>query len=175
MIFNKVTDAAFLKPDGSRVKIDDHKLYRAVVGLYSAQMLSVVGEKSFGILSIVPKTREGVPITDYEAQIIKNQSGGEIKEWEAIARYLQSFAKTAPDGLPQVPAFYQQIQGRKIVNDDTSLKAVISQPNRIALIIYVMILLLLLLLMMLVRVVVKRVQATRQNKQREVLNLPSQE
>jgi hypothetical protein len=32
------------------------ELYHVVVGLYSAQMLSVVGDKSLGLLSIVPKT-----------------------------------------------------------------------------------------------------------------------
>lgn len=175
MIFNKVTDAALLKPDGSRVEIDDNKLYRLVVGLYSAQMLSVVGDKSFGILSIVPKTREGVPITDFEAQIINNQAGSEIKEWAAIARYLQSFAKTAPDGLPQVPAFYQQVQGRKMVNNDTSLKAIFSQPNQIALIIYAVIILILLLFALLIRLVLRRLQRIRKNKLREAENMASQE
>lgn len=175
MIFNKVTDAALLKADGIRVEIDDKKLYRVVVGLYSAQMLSVVGDKSFNILSIVPKTKDGVPITDYEAQIINNQTGGEIKEWEAIARYLQSFAPASSEGLPQVPVFYQQEQGRKMINNDTSLKAVLSHPNQIALVIYAVIILLLLLLVLLVRLVVKRVLKTRQNKQREILHMPSQE
>lgn len=175
MVFNKVTDAAILKPDGFRVEIDDHKLYRLVAGLYSAQMLSVVGDKSFGILSIVPKTKEGVPITDFEAQIINNQAGGEIKEWAAIARYLQTFAKTAPEGLPQVPAFYQQVQGRKIIDNDTSIKAVVSQPNQIALIIYGLIVMLLLLLVLLIRLIFKRVQTLRKNIKRETINIPSQE
>jgi len=174
MIFNKVTDAALLKPDGTRVEINDNKLYRVVVGLYSAQMLSVVGDKSFGILSIVPKTREGVPITDYEAQIINNQTGGEIKEWVAIARYLQSFDKATSEGLPQVPALYQEVLGRKIVNNDTSLKAVLSRPNQIALVVYAVVLFLLLLLVLLIRMVVKRVQRIRQNNQKEVTNIPSQ-
>jgi 2',3'-cyclic-nucleotide 2'-phosphodiesterase (5'-nucleotidase family) len=175
MIFNKVTDAALLKPDGTRVEINDNKLYRVVVGLYSAQMLSVVGDKSFGILSIVPKTREGVPITDFEAQIINNQAGGEIKEWAAIARYLQSFATTAPDGLPQVPAFYQQVQGRKMVNSDTSIKAIVSQPNQIALIIYAVIILILLMFALLIRLVLRRLQRMRKNKLREAANMASQE
>jgi 2',3'-cyclic-nucleotide 2'-phosphodiesterase (5'-nucleotidase family) len=175
MIFNKVTDVALLNRDGNRVKINDNQLYRVVVGLYSAQMLSVVGDKSFNILSIMPKTKDGLPVTDYEAQIINNQTGGEIKEWEAIARYLQSFEQTSPQGIPQVPAFYQQVQGRKNVDNDTSLKAVFSHPNQIALIVYAVIIFILLLLLLLVRLVIKRVQKARQNKQREVINMPSQE
>ncbi|NLV20571.1 MAG: bifunctional metallophosphatase/5'-nucleotidase [Syntrophomonadaceae bacterium] len=175
MIFNKVTDAALLKADGTRVEIDDNELYRVVAGLYSAQMLSVVGDKSFGILSLVPKTKAGVPITDFEAQIINTADGGEIKEWAAIARYLHSFAPAASEGLPQVPVFYQQVQGRKIVDHETSLKAVLSQPNRIALVIYAVIVLLLLLFILLVRIIVKQVQKIRRPRPTEVVNLPSQE
>ena len=57
LIFNKVTDTTLQKSDDAFEKINDTKLYRVVAGLYSAQMLSVVGEKSFGLLSIVPKIR----------------------------------------------------------------------------------------------------------------------
>ena len=88
LIFNKVTDVYLEKEDGSREEIRDEELYRVVAGLYSAQMLSIVGDKSFGLLSIVPKTKEGIPITDYEAQIIYDD-GHEIKEWLAIAEYLK--------------------------------------------------------------------------------------
>jgi len=152
LIFNKVTDAALQKPDGSRVEIDDNKLYRVVAGLYSAQMLSVVGDKSFGILSIVPKTKEGVPITDFEAEIITDSAGGsngEIKEWAAIAKYLQSFKQV--NGVPQVPDYYRQTQGRKIIDQNSSLGAIMFHPNKIALIIYSVIVVLILLFVLLVR------------------------
>lgn len=42
MIFNKVTDAYLVNSQGNREEIVDDELYRVVVGLYSAQMLSVV-------------------------------------------------------------------------------------------------------------------------------------
>lgn len=174
LLFNKVTDAALLRADGTRIEIEDNKLYRVVAGLYSAQMLSVVGDKSFGILSIVPKTREGQPITDFEAQIITDAEGREIKEWVALARYLQSFAINQ-SGLPQVPAFYQQAQGRKIVNQDTSLQAILSQPNRIALIFYGSVLLLICLLILLIHLIVQRIQRRRISQTPEVLRLPSRE
>ena len=51
IIFNKVTDAALLKPDGSREEIEDDKLYRVAAGLYSAQMLSIVGENLWTAVS----------------------------------------------------------------------------------------------------------------------------
>lgn len=156
LIFNKVTDAALLKPDGSRAEIEDDRLYRVAAGLYSAQMLSVVGSKSFGLLSIVPKTKDGQPITDFEAQIIHDASGREVKEWAALARYLQSF--DSEEGVPQVPESYAHTHGRKVVNEDGSLGAIISHPNHIALAVYGIIAVLLLLVALIVRAVVRRRQ-----------------
>jgi len=137
LIFNKVTDAYLERPDGSREEIRDEKLYRVVAGLYSAQMLSIVGDKSFGLLSIMPKTAEGVPITDFEAHIIKDTTDGEyreLKEWLAIAMYLQSFDRK--NGVPRIPTYYSNTHGRKVVDDSRSIAALISSPNRIALAVY---------------------------------------
>ncbi|MEE6451688.1 bifunctional UDP-sugar hydrolase/5'-nucleotidase [Gottfriedia acidiceleris] len=133
LIFNKVTDSEFEGNDGSLEKIQENKLYRVVVGLYSAQMLSVVSKKSFGLLSIVPKTKEGKPITDYEGQIITdtlNDHKYEVKEWMAIAEYLQSFQKMG--GIPQIPEYYHTTHNRKIVENNHSIFAILSNPNGIA-------------------------------------------
>lgn len=156
IIFNKVTDAALLRPDGSREEIEDDKLYRVAAGLYSAQMLSVVGEKSFGLLSLVPKTKEGTPITDFEEHIIRDADNNEVKEWWALASYLQSFENV--DGLPQIPEYYSQKQGRKIVDDDPSLLARLAHPNEIALALYGIIIIILLLVILSVRAILRRRQ-----------------
>lgn len=130
IILNKVTKANLQKPDGTLEKIEDKKLYRVVVGLYSAQMLSVVGEKSYGLLSIVPKTKEGKPITDFEAQIIKDNSNGnnyEVKEWFAIAEYLKSFDKV--NDVSQIPQYYSETHERKVVIDSHNIIAIFSSLN----------------------------------------------
>ena len=155
LMFNKVSDAALQPRDGKRSELDDDELYRVVVNLYSAQMLSVVGEKSFGLLSIVPKTREGKPISDYEAQIIRDKSNGsELKEWVAIARYLQSFDQVG--GMAQIPDYYNQAQGRKIIDQNTSILARLSQPNTIAWAVYGLITLVILLIILLIRRIIRR-------------------
>ena len=156
IIFNKVTDAALLKPDGSREEIEDDKLYRVAAGLYSAQMLSVVGDKSFGLLSIVPKTKEGTPITDFEAHIIRDTANNEVKEWAALAGYLQSFE--AVDGVPQISEYYSQKQGRKMVDNDPSPGAVLANPNGIALAFYGLFIIILLLVSWSVQAIIKRRQ-----------------
>jgi len=150
LIFNKVTDAAIQKRNGSRAELDDNRLYRVIVGLYSAQMLSVVGDKSFGLLSVVPKDQTGKPITDFEARVIRDKKNGhELKEWVAIAQYLQSFDRV--NGVSQIPDYYKHNQGRKIVDQDTSLMARISWPNAIAGAVYGLVTLLLLLIILAVR------------------------
>lgn len=100
-------------------------------------MLSVVGDKSFGLLSIVPKTKDGTPITDYEAQIVTDKSSGrnnEVKEWLAIAEYLQSFDKV--NGISQMSQDYQETHGRKILDNTHNVLALLNNPNRIALAVY---------------------------------------
>lgn len=138
IIFNKVTDAVIVNEDMTLTEIDDSKLYRVVCGLYSAQMLSIVGEKSFGLMSIVPKNKDGEPITDFEQCIIYDNAGGgtrELKEWYALVQYLKSFETV--DGVPQVPVEYAQTEGRKVVDDNSSLIAILSNPNKISLTVFV--------------------------------------
>lgn len=139
MIFNKVTNLHLQKPDGTIEKIEESKLYRVVTGLYNAQMLSIVGDKSFGLLSVVPKTKEGKPITDFEAQIVYDSSNGrgnELKEWLSTAQYLKSFDRV--DGIAEVPAYYNKTHNRKIVDDDKNVLAILESPNSIAIKIYIM-------------------------------------
>ncbi|MFX0548547.1 bifunctional metallophosphatase/5'-nucleotidase [Hathewaya histolytica] len=157
LIFNKVTESKLQGSDGSLEKIQDNKLYRVVAGLYSAQMLSVVGEKSFGLLSIVPKTKEGKPITDYEAQVITDTVNGdkhEVKEWLAIAKYLQSFDKSG--GISQVPEYYNTTHNRIIVDNDTSILAVLRNPNGIATVVYWVIMAIIALIIFIIFMLVKR-------------------
>ncbi|HWT76357.1 MAG TPA: bifunctional UDP-sugar hydrolase/5'-nucleotidase [Mobilitalea sp.] len=138
-IFNKVTKVTLTKEDGSAEKIDDSKLYRVVCGLYSAQMLSIVGEKSYGLMSIVPKNKNGDTITNFEDYIIYDKVDGmnrELKEWYAMVQYLQSFDKV--DGVPKVPVRYQAPEGRKVVDNNKNIIAILSKPSHIALTVYIL-------------------------------------
>ena len=79
-------------------EIEDDQLYRVVSGMYSAQMLGTVKEKSLGLLSIEPKDENGRPITDFATRVLRDGNGSEIKEWYALAAYLQSFGD---EGVPE--------------------------------------------------------------------------
>lgn len=106
IIFNKVNSCAQVLPDGTTVPLENDKLYRVVTGLYSGQMLGTVNSQSFGILTITPKDADGNVITDFEDHIIYNPDGSEVKEWYALASYLQS--------MGTVDARYSAPEGRKI-------------------------------------------------------------
>jgi len=168
MIFNKVTNAVLQKPDGSVEKIDDTKLYRVVAGLYSAQMLSIVGDKSFGLLSIVPKTEEGTPVTDFEARIVRDAAGNntEVKEWQALALYLQSFAKVG--GVPTIPDHYSSVLGRKVADNSHNPISLLSNPNIITLTVYAVVLIVLALISFAIYRIATRRKRLTQTKQKSV-------
>lgn len=141
MILNRVTEVKRVEEDGSLSELEDDTLYRAVVGLYAAQMLGAVEDVSYGILSITPKDENGVPIENYEDHIIYDREGNEVKEWYALASYLESFTKNE-DGVSVVPQSYAEPDTRKICEDNGSLAAILAHPNGIALIIYAVVLIL---------------------------------
>ncbi|OUN07352.1 bifunctional metallophosphatase/5'-nucleotidase [Flavonifractor sp. An92] len=148
LIFNKVTDCAQVLPDGSRVPIEDDQLYRVVTGLYSGQMLGTVNGKSFGILGITPRDKKGEPITDLEAYIIHNEDGTEVKEWYALASYLQS--------MGTVEERYSAPEGRKTVAPSWNPVDLLAHPNGFALIVYGVVLLLVAVVVLVVVLICRR-------------------
>lgn len=122
LILNRATDIKRIKKDGSEENLDNKKLYRVVGGLYSCQMLGVVTEKSKGLLSIKPKDKNGKEIADFEKHIIK-KNGRELKEWYALASYIDSFK----DG--KVPKVYEKAQARKTANNSYAPWEIVKQPN----------------------------------------------
>ncbi len=163
MLLNRVTDAYILDADGNRVEIEDDKLYRVVSDLYSGQMLGAVNDMSYGLLSLVPKLADGTPVTDYADAIIY-EDGDELKAWDAIARYMESFEDTDGDGIANVPQYYSEEHDRKVVDEDTSLSARLSHPNKFFAMIVGIIAILILLLVLLIVVIVKIVKRVRRKK-----------
>lgn len=87
-------------------EIDDDKLYFVVADLYTGQMLGAVEKMSYGVLSVTPKDAQGNEIEDLESCILYDGSGSEIKAWEAIADYMQTFEKEKGERV--VPAYLQR-------------------------------------------------------------------
>ena len=129
MILNKVTDCYLTGQDGKREEIQDDKLYHVVTDLYTGQMLGSVMDISYGLLSIIPKDKEGNPIEDLEEYAIMEENQ-ELKAWVAIARYMQSFDHTDGDGIANVSEYYATTHGRKVVENSRNLVQLLKNPNK---------------------------------------------
>jgi len=166
MLLNKTTDAFLVDSNGNRVELEDDKLYRVVTDFYSSQMLGGVTDMSYGLLSLVPKYADGTPIERYEDAVIK-VDGKELKAWTAIARYMESFADTDGDGIPNVPMSYAQKDGRKVVDDSKKIGDLISNPNKFFFMIIAIVLVLIVLFVLIclgVRKVIRKIRVKKINK-----------
>ena len=128
LILSKAYDAHLVTLDGERMEIEKDKLYRVVADLYSLKLLSSVTDLSYGLLSIIPKDAAGNPVENFSDTIIHTE-GREVKAWEAIANYMESFEDTDGDGIANVDSRYASYEGRKAVEDSKALKDLVKQPN----------------------------------------------
>ncbi len=110
MFFNRVDYAMLRRNDGSLEEIEDDKMYKVVAGMYAGQMLGSVKEKSFGLLSVTPRDKDGNPIASDEMvnYVVKDANGNPVKEWYAISSYLLEM-----NG--QMDEAYASPDGRKVV------------------------------------------------------------
>ena len=108
-------------------RLEDNQLYRVVTGMYSAQMLGTVKRKSVGLPFLEPKMADGTPVTNFNACILRDEQGNEIKEWYALAAYLNSFGENG------VPGHYVIPDGRKSVSSSLNPVELLKTPNWITL------------------------------------------
>ena len=160
MFFNRVY-AAYLEDvsfDGdcslqNTYEIDDHALYRVVTGMYSAQMLGTVKSKSMGLLSLEPKQANGTPVTDFADCILYDANGNELKEWYALAAYLEQFGE---DGLPD--RYAAPANGCKQVSDSFAPGQLLAGWNGITWVVLGIVLLILALILLLIRSLRRRIR-----------------
>ena len=152
MFFNRVYDAALTdvtfdeSGTGNAYEIDDNTLYRVVTGMYSAQMLGTVKSKSMGLLSLEPKQADGAPVTDFADCILYDENGNELKEWYALAAYLEQFGE---DGLPD--RYADPANGCKQVSDSFAPGQLLAGWNGITWVVLGIVLLILALILLLIR------------------------
>ena len=159
MFFNRVYDAALTdvtfdeSGTGNAYEIDDNALYRVVTGMYSAQMLGTVKSKSMGLLSLEPKQANGTPVTDFADCILYDANGNELKEWYALAAYLEQFGE---DGLPD--RYADPANGCKQVSHSFTPGQLLAGWNGITWAVLGIVLLILALLLLLIRFLCRRIR-----------------
>ena len=166
MILNKVTDCYLTRADGERTEIQDDKLYHVVTDLYTGQMLGSVMKMSYGLLSLEPKDKDGNPIENLDDQAVM-EGDKELKAWDAIARYMQSFKDTDGDSIANVPEYYATTHGRKVVDDSKNIISLIKNPNKFTAIIVsvtLIIIVMIVLVTVLIRKVVRKIRKKKNGK-----------
>ena len=149
MIFDKVDYAVLMREGGITEPIVDDQLYHVVTGLYIGQMLGAVESSTFNILTVTPRDAQGNPIdiSQLEDYILHDDEGNEVKEWYAIASYLQSMGG-------EMDQKYGQTDGRKLVYSSwnpVSLLKNAGLPTSLAILALVIVVVLLVLMVVLVR------------------------
>jgi 5'-nucleotidase/UDP-sugar diphosphatase len=116
ILFDRVTQVFVQDEKGDYKPLDPQKLYRGCSNLYTAGMINYISMVSHGLISIKPKDKNGYALPDVKQAIIytdKNSpKAAELKEWIALVQYLRSFKDTNKNGIPNIPAKYQQPEGR---------------------------------------------------------------
>lgn len=125
MLFNKVDYCMLRRDDGTLEKIDDNKLYNVVTGMYCGEMLGSVKKISYGLISIIPKDKDGNPIDmeNLAAYVVKDSNGNPLKEWYAIASYLQSMGG-------EMDEKYADTDGRKVVYSSLNPVKLLRNANK---------------------------------------------
>ena len=117
----------------TREKMEEgvNKLANTVKVTLGPKGRNVVLDKSYGLISIVPKDKNGNPIENLEDYAVMDGKI-ELKAWAAIAEYMQSFEDTDKDGIANVPEYYDTTHERKVVDNSKNIINLIKHPNKFA-------------------------------------------
>lgn len=157
MIFNKVDYAMLQNADGTLSEIEDDKLYYIVAGMYMGQMLGSVEETSMGILKITPRDADGNPIEtkDLVNYVVKDENGNPLKEWDAIADYLDAMGG-------EMDEKYAAPDGRKVVYASLNPIKLLRNANIFTFIAIALILILIAVIVLVVILVRRRIKRKKQ-------------
>ena len=163
MILNKVTDCYLTRADGERTEIEDDKLYHVVTDLYTGQMLGSVMKMSYGLLSLEPKDKDGNPIENLEDHAVM-EGNKELKAWDAIARYMQSFDDADGDGIANVSEYYATTHDRKVEDDSKNILDLVKKPNKFTAIIVCIGLIIIIIIVLIINLIRRIVRKSRKKK-----------
>jgi len=120
VIFDRVTDIWIEEQDGTYKPLDysssNKELYRVASNFFNSSFIKFVGSYTKDILKMVPKDANGNPIQDLaNARVDADPDTPgiqELKEWETLFEYLETFEDRDGDGLKEVPERYSHSEGR---------------------------------------------------------------
>ena len=120
VLFDRVASIEIGSEEEGYVPLDysasNKKLYRVGANIYNATFLKLIGKFTYSLLEIIPKNRKGIPIQNLSDALVdadKSRPGiQEMKQWQGLIRYVQSFPDINGNGIPDVPDKYKDKLGR---------------------------------------------------------------
>lgn len=110
----------------------NRRLYRVAANIYNATFLKNVGRFTYSLLEIVPKDKNGKPVEKLSAALVDGDPSlpgiQELKEWEGVLQYVQSFPDTNGNGIPDFPAKYSGKLGRIVEKPSCNPVHLFSRP-----------------------------------------------
>ena len=160
MLFNKIDYAMLRNDDGTLSPIEEKKMYSVVCGMYMAQMLGSVESTSMGLVSIVPRNAYGDALTveDLSDYVVRDEAGVPLKEWYAIASYLDQMEGDVMD--PQ----YGQVDGRKVVYSSLNPVKLLRNANMFTYVLLAVLVVLLAVILLALRGVKRLVKRIKNKK-----------
>ena len=134
-------------------------LYRTAANMYNSTFLKLIGGFTYGILTIVPKDRDGKPIADLATARVdadKSAPGIQVlKEWVGLMEYVRQFPDTNGNGIPDIPAKYKAPLGRNVALPSWNPVSLLSRGTFVTWIVVGVVLLVLLIVAGLVVLIVR--------------------
>jgi len=169
VIFDRVTDIWIEEQDGAYKPLDysssNKELFRVASNFFNSSFIKFVGSYTKNILKIVPKDENGNPIQDLaKARVDANTvTPGiqELKEWETLFEYIETFEDRDGDGLKEIPERYSLSEGRFVSSPSLNPVKLLKRGNFLTWLAFCVFVLALGVFSLLIYVVVKKIRKRR--------------
>ena len=110
-----------IEMDGKPIDLskENPKLYSITADTYLLGFIGRVKKLSHGLVSVVPKFKDGTPIHNINNALVdfnKNIKGVQIgTEWLGVVRYMQHLKDINGNGIPDIPLKYESALSNRIV------------------------------------------------------------
>lgn len=134
---------------------ESDRLYHIVCGRQTLEDILAERTRRKWLVAVAPKDQNGDEIEDIDTCIVRNADGDEVKQWVALADYLNDSVADRGIGTGGTSARYGEPDGRKTVITGLNLTVMFQHLNKFSFMALAVLVLLLLAAFLLVRKMIK--------------------